>query len=77
MRAETGGAAPLPPEDRALLEDLDLLLDWEMMTQWDPAEDLPIPVESAEAATPSPAGERPGRAPVPSGARKSKSGGRE
>ena len=45
-------AAPEPrelsPADRRLLQDLDLLLDFELLEAWDPTEDLPIPVADPE-----------------------------
>lgn len=35
------------PEDRALLAELELLLEWELLHAWDPALDLPIPLDPA------------------------------
>ena len=36
---------PLSAEDAELLRNLDLLLQLEFLSNWDPAEDLPIPLE--------------------------------
>jgi hypothetical protein len=44
-------------EDLELLLELELLLDLELLQEWDPVEDLPIPVESPEV--PDPDGENP------------------
>ena len=38
------GVADVPEEDSELIEALDLLLEWELLRAWDPAEDLPIPI---------------------------------
>jgi hypothetical protein len=45
-----GEPREVSPEDRELLEELDLLLQWEMLVEWDPEEDLPIPIEEPERA---------------------------
>ena len=42
--------ADLSPDDRALLEQLDLLLELELLEAWDPGENLPIPLANPEAA---------------------------
>ncbi len=44
-----GEPAPAPvgisAEDAELLQDLDLLIELEFLSTWDPVENLPIPVE--------------------------------
>jgi hypothetical protein len=47
----------LTSEDLDLLRNLDLLLELELLQEWDPEEDLPIPIEAPEA--PDPDGEKP------------------
>jgi hypothetical protein len=37
----------LSPEDLQLLRELPVLTEWELLRDWDPEEDLPIPVGSA------------------------------
>ena len=41
--------AELSAEERALLRDLDLLLELELLRDWDPAADLPIPADPVQA----------------------------
>lgn len=36
----------LSPEDLQLLRELPVLTEWELLRDWDPEEDLPIPVAS-------------------------------
>ncbi len=43
-------AAGVPP-DQELLREIELVMSWELLQEWDPEEDLPIPVEHA---TPEP-----------------------
>jgi hypothetical protein len=58
---ETGGGAAAPkatasveeeltPEDREILRQLELFSDWELLKEWDPGEDLPIPLDSPASA---------------------------
>jgi hypothetical protein len=58
LAGRAGAQQPAPPEppilseeDRALLENLELLLDWDLLREWDPGE---VPLESV----PGPARER-------------------
>ncbi len=50
-KTRTPGAAQtalpaLSPEDLQLLRELPVLTEWELLRDWDPEEDLPIPVAS-------------------------------
>lgn len=50
-KTRTPGAAQtalpvLSPEDLQLLRELPVLTEWELLRDWDPEEDLPIPVGS-------------------------------
>ncbi len=50
-KLRTPGAAQtalpaLSPEDLQLLRELPLLMEWELLRNWDPEQDLPIPVGS-------------------------------
>jgi hypothetical protein len=45
---------PLRPGDEAVLRDVDLLLEWELLQGWDPAENLPIPLPPEPAKAPEP-----------------------
>jgi hypothetical protein len=58
---EMGGSASAPKasdslderlteEDRAILNQLDLFSDWELLRDWDPEEDLPIPLDGPDRA---------------------------
>ena len=38
------GVGDVAEGDSELIEELDLLLEWELLRDWDPAEDLPIPI---------------------------------
>ena len=44
----------LSPEDRALLEHLELLLELELLETWDPEENLPIPLSESEPPADAP-----------------------
>jgi len=44
----------LSPEDRELLEELDLLLQWELLFEWDPETALPIAIEEPDRAAEEP-----------------------
>jgi hypothetical protein len=65
-RAQTdeapSGAEPgnpeLTEEDAQLLREIDLLLEWELLRDWDPEENLPIPVHDGGEST-RPPGEDP------------------
>ncbi len=51
-KTRTPGAAQtalpaLSPEDLQLLRELPVLTEWELLRDWDPEEDLPIPVGSS------------------------------
>ncbi len=50
-KSRTPGAAQtalpaLSPEDLQLLRELPVLTEWELLRDWDPEQDLPIPVGS-------------------------------
>lgn len=47
-------AVELSPEDRELLEELDLLLQWELLFEWDPETALPIAIEEPDRAAEEP-----------------------
>ncbi|MBW2280617.1 MAG: hypothetical protein JRG76_00085 [Deltaproteobacteria bacterium] len=42
--AATHTGAELTPEDQKVLDALEMLMDLELLEDWDPHEDLPIPV---------------------------------
>lgn len=49
----------LDAQDLALLREIDLVVDWELLQEWDPVEDLPIrvgttPSTGARSATEEP-----------------------
>jgi hypothetical protein len=40
------GAPELSREDMELLRELNVLLEWDLLRDWDPEEHLPIPVDA-------------------------------
>ena len=42
----------LTDEDLELLRNLDLLVEWELLREWDPEEALPIPIDAPRREEP-------------------------
>jgi hypothetical protein len=49
-KQERSVEAELTPEEIELLENLDLVVDWELLKEWDPGTDLPSSLDSPAPA---------------------------